>query len=80
METEGSLFVRVKAFFPLLGPVILNALNDTRERAIALDVRGFDRDTPKTYLNEAKSYRYSTFLNILLLLILAGLIVWRLMG
>ena len=77
METEGNLAVRVKAFFPLLGPVILNALNDTRERSIALDVRGFDRSTPKSYLNEAKKYPYSAVMNGVLIVILIGLIVWR---
>jgi len=80
METEGNMIVRVKAFFPLLGPVILNALNDTRERSIALDVRGFDRNTPKSYLNEARNYPHSALVNSVLVLILVGLIIWRVMG
>lgn len=42
METEGSLLVRAKAFIPLISPVITSSLINTRERAIALEVRGFD--------------------------------------
>src|SRR5690625_7920077 len=40
METEGNLSTRIQAFFPLIIPVVLNSLNDTRERAIALEIRG----------------------------------------
>ena len=41
METEGNLLVRIKAFLPLISPVVMSALTATRERAIALEVRGF---------------------------------------
>ena len=34
--------VRAKAFIPLISPVITSSLINTRERAIALEVRGFD--------------------------------------
>ena len=37
METEGNLLVRIKAFLPLISPVVMSALTATRERAIALD-------------------------------------------
>ena len=37
METEGSLFVRAKAFIPLISPVVSSSLINTRERAIALE-------------------------------------------
>lgn len=40
METQGNVWIRMKALFPLIGPVVLNSLNDTRERAIALEIRG----------------------------------------
>jgi len=77
METEGNLFVRMKAFFPLLGPVVLNSLNDTRERAIALEVRGFDRKGKKTFLNETVVYRYQGIIQLFLGLVLVGAIIGR---
>lgn len=41
IETEGNIFQRLKAFFPILAPVFLAALTSTEERAIALDARAF---------------------------------------
>lgn len=77
METEGSIWIRMKAFFPLIGPVVLNSLNDTRERAIALEIRGFNAKRKKTFLNEVKNYPYPRFIKITLLCMLSLAIVWR---
>ena len=57
METEGKLITRIKAFLPLISPVVMSALTATRERAIALEVRGFGSRAKKTYLY---SHPYST--------------------
>ncbi|OON88034.1 cobalt ABC transporter permease [Oribacterium sp. C9] len=57
METEGRLMTRIKAFLPLISPVVMSALTSTRERAIALEVRGFGSKMQKTYLY---SHPYST--------------------
>lgn len=77
METEGKLFVRIKAFLPLLGPVVLGSLINTKERAMELEVRGFNSRTPKTYLNEEKTYVYSKVIQWTLILITLGALVWR---
>ncbi|MBN6205357.1 energy-coupling factor transporter transmembrane protein EcfT, partial [Ralstonia pickettii] len=77
METEGNLLVRTKAFIPLIGPVVLNSLNDTRERAIALEMRGFNMKHKKTFLNETKFYRYQGIIQLLLIAALIGTIIWR---
>lgn len=79
METKGNLSVRLKAFFPLIGPVVLNSLNSTRERAIALEVRGFNTGIKKTFLNEAKEYHHQGFIQLILWLVLLGTIVWRIL-
>ena len=50
IETDGSIFVRAKAFFPILAPVFLSALAATEERAIALDARAFNSPGHKTSL------------------------------
>lgn len=50
IETEGNIFVRAKAFFPILAPVFLSALSATEERAIALDARAFNSSGRKTSL------------------------------
>mgnify|MGYP000906917231 FL=1 len=55
LETEGSLWVRLKAFIPLIGPVVMSSLLETRERAMALEVRGFSASGKKTFLYERES-------------------------
>lgn len=77
METEGNLLVRIKAFLPLLGPVVLGSLINTKERAMALEVRGFNSRTPKTYLNVEKTYAHSKWIQSLLLLLIVAAVAWR---
>jgi energy-coupling factor transport system permease protein len=77
METEGNLLVRMKAFLPLLGPVVLGALINTRERAMALEVRGFNSQAIKTYLNVEKTYTHSKAIQLGLVLLLVVAFVWR---
>ena len=76
METEGNLLVRIKAFLPLISPVVMSALTATRERAIALEVRGFGAKGTKTWLHphqKAKTDRIFSWLCIAgLILALAG--------
>ena len=77
MGTEGSLWIRMKAFIPLIGPVVLNSLNDTRERAIALEVRGFNARNKKTFLNEDKKYPSPQLIKLILSSLFIAAIVWR---
>ena len=41
VELGGSLFSRMKAYVPLLGPVVLSSLTDAQERGMTLETRGF---------------------------------------
>ncbi len=75
METEGSLLVRIKAFLPLISPVIMSSFIDTKERAIALEVRGFNAKAKKSFLNEFQPNAANKFVYwVLLLMILIGLV------
>lgn len=80
METEGNLGVRIKAFLPLLGPVVLSSLLNTKERAMALEVRGFNSRLNRTYLHEEKKHAYSKIIAWVLLTIGVLAIVWRILG
>ncbi len=80
METEGNLLIRVKAFLPLIGPVVLGSLINTKERAMALEVRGFNSRVPKTFLHEEKINPYSKLIQLLFLLGIAGAVVWRILS
>ena len=50
IETDGNLIVRMKAFFPTLGPIFLSAMSGTEEKAIAMDARAFSHEGGHTYL------------------------------
>lgn len=77
METEGNLFVRMKAFLPLISPVVMSSLINTRERAIALEVRGFGRKQKKTWLYDRPKHKGDRLIGIVMILIIVATIVWR---
>lgn len=57
IETEGSVFTRSKAFFPIIAPAFLTAMTQTEERAVALDARAFNSRTAHTRLTFFRSPR-----------------------
>lgn len=79
LETEGKLSVRAKAFIPLISPVVMSSLVNTRERAIALEVRGFGRKQKKTWLYERPKNKADMPVRIILLLLLVAAVIWRIM-
>lgn len=80
METEGNLFVRIKAFLPLISPVVMSSLINTKERALALEVRGFNAKNKKTYYNDEKKSGVDKYLQLVMLLVLLLGICWRVVG
>ncbi|HOP45647.1 MAG TPA: energy-coupling factor transporter transmembrane component T [Coprothermobacter proteolyticus] len=70
LETEGNLWTRLKAFLPLIGPVVMSSLLETRERAMALEVRGFSASGKKTFLYERESSTLDRVLQWTLIVVL----------
>lgn len=54
IETEGNVFVRAKAFFPTLVPLILGGITSSEERVLTLEARGFSMQCEKTHLFNLK--------------------------
>lgn len=79
METEGNLRTRIKAFLPLISPVVMSALTSTRERAIALEVRGFGGKAKKTYLYTHPYGRTDWIIKYLSLLAIVLALLFRLL-
>lgn len=77
LETEGSLLTRAKAFLPLISPVVMSSLISTRERAVALEVRGFAAKQKKTYLADRTPHRGDTPITVVLLAMIAAALLWR---
>lgn len=77
METKGNLWIRIKAFFPLIMPVVMSSLMNTKERALALEVRGFNANTKRTFIYETKRPRLETIYQMILLISLLCGLIWR---
>lgn len=77
LETEGSLFIRLRALLPLIQPLLLGSIVDIEERAIALEVRAFGREGPKTSLLVLHDTTVQRVVRWLLLLASLAVIGWR---
>lgn len=77
LETEGRFLVRVKAFLPLIFPMVAGALINTRERAMALEVRGFDTGAKKIFLGDRPRNKSDFVFTALLVAALLAAAIWR---
>ena len=50
LDTEGSLWNRIRGLVPLVGPVLLGSMGDVEARAMALEARGFSRSGQRSLL------------------------------
>jgi energy-coupling factor transport system permease protein len=78
VETTGNLLVRSKAYFPLVGPLIIGSVLNIESRALALEVRGFSSETPKTYLKIYTEMSWEPRLRYLLIALPAAVLIARL--
>ena len=78
LETQGSLLRRARALVPLIGPLVLGALLDVEERALALEARAFGARTPKTSLFEIPDPLPERLLRQVILLGIVAIIAFRL--
>jgi energy-coupling factor transport system permease protein len=76
LETQGGLR-RVRALVPLVGPLVVGALVDVEERAMAIESRAYTAPGPKTSLRELVDTTGQRIARRLLLLSIAALIAWR---
>jgi len=52
IETEGNITRRMKAFLPIISPLLLGAMTSTELKSVAMDARAFSADTKHTFLRE----------------------------
>lgn len=77
LETEGGLR-RLRALAPLVGPLIVGALLDVEERAMAIESRAFLTPGPKTTLRVLADTPLQRVARWIMLLAVLGLVGWRL--
>lgn len=80
LELEGNLAKRIKAFVPLIGPVVMTSLINVRERAMALEARGFTAKIPKTFLRQNPEKTFDYFIQAGLVILLLAAAVRRLIA
>lgn len=77
IETEGNVLVRAKAFFPVIGPMILTSILGVEERAITLDSRGFSSKRPKTRLMSVADTSKDKLIRNVFWGLCAAAVIWR---
>lgn len=77
VETEGNIFVRMKALIPVIVPLVLSSIANTEERALTLEARGFSIGEKRTIINDINETKNDKFMKIILLFFLILCIIWR---
>jgi energy-coupling factor transport system permease protein len=80
LDTEGSVWRRIRGIVPIVGPVILGSIAEVEERAMALEARGFGRPGRRTLLWAPTDSRAQAVARWALVAGLAALIVARVAG
>jgi energy-coupling factor transport system permease protein len=80
LDTEGSIWRRVRGIVPIVGPVILGSIAEVEERTMALEARGFTRPGRRTLLWAPADTSREALLRWGLLAGLLALIVARVAG
>lgn len=78
IETKGNLLVRVKAFIPMLAPLILSSFTGMEERALTLEARAFSAPMKKTNIHNVERHQADKVLSVLGYIILIAAIAGRL--
>ena len=75
LDTEGSVWRRVRGVLPLAGPVLLGSIGEVEERSMALEARGFTRRGRRTLLwwpSDSERERLARWLLVLAVPLLIG--------
>ena len=77
LDTEGSIWRRLRGIVPIVGPVILGSIAEVEERTMALEARGFARPGRRTLLWAPPDHAAETVLRWALVAGLLALVVLR---
>lgn len=80
LDTEGSVWARIRGIVPIVGPVILGSIAEVEERTMALEARGFTRPGRRTLLWAPPDAAWQAILRWGLLAALVALLVVRVTG
>ena len=80
LDTEGSIWRRLRGLIPIVGPVILGSIAEVEERTMALEARGFTRPGRRTLLWAPSDTTTQAVARWALLVGLVALVVVRVTG
>jgi energy-coupling factor transport system permease protein len=80
VETEGNIFVRARAFFPVLVPLILGSIIGAEERVLTLESKGFDVKGNKTHIFSVSRSPYDTLALVISCCVTGAVLVWRILA
>ena len=80
LDTEGSIWRRVRGVVPIVGPVLLGSIAEVEERTMALEARGFTRPGRRTLLWHPPDSGREALVRWLLVASVPTLIVARAVG
>lgn len=80
LDTEGSVWRRIRGIVPIVGPVVLGSIAEVEERTMALEARAFTRPGRRTLLWAPADTDAERALRWALVLALLALIAARLTG
>ena len=81
VETEGNIFVRAKAFFPTMVPLVLSSITDMEERVLTMESKGFNAPCQKTHLlvlhkSGAEKGTIAVFAVIFVISVIGRVLLW----
>ena len=77
MNTRGNMVNRCRALGPLVMPLVIGALIEIEQRTIALELKGFKSNHPRTALRQVPDSGNQRILRRLMLALCIGLILFR---
>ncbi|WRS28854.1 energy-coupling factor transporter transmembrane component T [Oscillospiraceae bacterium MB08-C2-2] len=82
IETKGKLSTRLKAFIPMLAPLILSSFSGIEERALTLEARAFSAPCKKTNIRTLVHSRQDKILGfagwaMMVCAVIARVLLWR---
>ena len=80
LDTEGSVWARLRGIVPLVGPAILSSLTDVEEKSLALESRAFSRPGRRHLLWAMGDTTWERVVRWLILLGLIAAAVARIVG
>lgn len=71
IEMEGNFLTRAKAFIPMMGPLVLSLIQQSEERVLALESKGFSAQCKKTSIYEIHKSKADYLLTIIIIVLTA---------